>query len=47
MTIGVPGRSIAGNEYGASAAQPIWIDFMKVALAAMPEFLAPANRRMS
>ena len=31
------GRSIAGNEYGASAAQPIWIDFMKVALQGMPE----------
>ena len=31
------GRSIAGNEYGASAAQPIWIDFMKVAMKGMPE----------
>lgn len=31
------GRSIAGNEFGASAAQPIWIDFMKVALQGMPE----------
>jgi len=35
------GRSIAGNEYGASAAQPIWIDFMKVALAGMPESPIP------
>lgn len=31
------GRSIAGNEYGASAAQPIWIDFMKVAMKGIPE----------
>ena len=31
------GRSIAGNEYGASAAQPIWIDYMKVALRGTPD----------
>ena len=35
------GRSIAGNEFGASAAQPIWIDFMKVAMAGMPESPIP------
>ena len=35
------GRSIAGNEYGASAAQPIWIEFMKVALAGTPEAPVP------
>ncbi len=35
------GRSIAGNEYGASAAQPIWINFMKVALNGVPESPVP------
>ncbi|MFC3914768.1 penicillin-binding protein 1A [Pseudaeromonas sharmana] len=35
------GRSIAGNEYGASAAQPIWIEFMKIALANTPEAPVP------
>ena len=31
------GRSIAGNEFGASAAQPIWIEYMKVALHGIPD----------
>ncbi|MDD2342610.1 MAG: PBP1A family penicillin-binding protein [Tolumonas sp.] len=31
------GRSIAGNEFGASAAQPIWIEYMKVALRGIPD----------
>ena len=31
------GRSVYGNEFGASAAQPIWIDYMKVALKGLPE----------
>lgn len=31
------GRSIAGNEFGASAAQPIWIEYMKVALKDIPQ----------
>ncbi len=31
------GRSIEGNEFGASAAQPIWIEFMKTALAGLPD----------
>lgn len=35
------GRTIVGNEYGASAAQPIWIDFMKVAMAGMPDSPIP------
>ncbi len=35
------GRSIAGNEYGASAAQPIWIDYMKVALKGVPDRAFP------
>lgn len=35
------GRSIAGNEYGASAAQPIWIEYMKVALKGIPDRAFP------
>lgn len=31
------GRSIAGNEFGASAAQPIWIEYMRVALRGIPD----------
>lgn len=31
------GRSIAGNEFGASAAQPIWIEYMRVALKGIPD----------
>ena len=31
------GRSIEGNEFGASAAQPIWIEFMKTALKGLPD----------
>jgi penicillin-binding protein 1A len=31
------GRSIAGNEFGASAAQPIWIEYMRVALKGLPD----------
>ena len=30
-------RSLGGNETGSKAALPIWIDFMKVALAGVPE----------
>lgn len=30
-------RSLGGNETGSKAALPIWIDFMKVALAGLPE----------
>ena len=29
------------NEYGGSAALPIWIDFMKTALAGKPQFIRP------
>lgn len=37
------GRSIAGNEFGASAAQPIWIEYMKTALRGIPDraFIQP------
>ncbi|WP_024871406.1 penicillin-binding protein 1A [Tolumonas lignilytica] len=31
------GRSISGNEFGASAAQPIWIEYMKTALNGIPD----------
>lgn len=39
------GRSIAGNEFGANAAQPIWIEYMKVALKGIPDrgFLPPED----
>lgn len=39
------GRSVYGTEFGASAAQPIWIDYMKVALKGLPEktFNPPAS----
>lgn len=31
------GSQVAGGEFGASTAMPIWIDYMKVALAPFPE----------
>jgi penicillin-binding protein 1A len=31
------GRSIVGNEFGASAAQPIWIEYMRTALHGIPD----------
>lgn len=35
------GRSAQGGEFGASAAQPIWIEFMKQALQGVPVQLPP------
>ncbi|TNF06389.1 MAG: penicillin-binding protein 1A [Gammaproteobacteria bacterium] len=34
-------QMLGRNEYGGSAALPIWIDFMKTALAGKPQFIRP------
>ncbi|GIX30038.1 MAG: peptidoglycan glycosyltransferase [Porticoccaceae bacterium] len=34
-------RPLGRNEFGASAALPIWMEFMKVALAGLPEVIPP------
>ena len=35
------GSQVAGGEFGASTAMPIWIDYMKMALADFPEQVRP------